>query len=152
MTQRRLTLDEYVPYRLSVASNAVSRVISRAYASRFGLKIPEWRLVAVLADHGDLTQQELVARTEMDKVTVSRAVQGLVTRGLAAQHLDPRDGRLRRLRLTAEGVSLHAEIGPAALAMEAEVLAGLTADEVETLKGLLRRMERAANELLPDRE
>jgi DNA-binding MarR family transcriptional regulator len=149
VTQRRLILDDYVPYRLSVASNAVSRVISRAYATRFGLKIPEWRLVAVLADHGDLTQQELVARTEMDKVTVSRAVQGLVGRGLAAQHLDPADGRLRRLRLTDEGRGLHAEISPAALALEGEVLSGLSAEEVATLTALLRRVEAAANERLP---
>ncbi|MGA2364065.1 MAG: MarR family transcriptional regulator, partial [Steroidobacteraceae bacterium] len=51
----RLRLQDYLPYRLSVASNAVSRLIARAYEQRFGLKIPQWRLIAVLADEGPLT-------------------------------------------------------------------------------------------------
>ena len=68
-----LRLDSYLPYRLSVASNAVSGLIARAYEDRFGLTIPQWRLVCVLAEEGGLTQVQIVARTVMDKVTVSRA-------------------------------------------------------------------------------
>ena len=51
-----LRLDSYLPYRLSVASNAVSGLIARAYEDRFGLTIPQWRLVCVLAEEGGLTQ------------------------------------------------------------------------------------------------
>lgn len=140
----RLKLDDYLPYRLSVASNAVSRRVARAYEARFGLKIPEWRLVAVLADDGDMTQLELVSRTAMDKVTVSRAAQALVKRGLAAQRRDPHDRRARRLALTAEGRSLHAEVAPAALALERELLTCFSADEVAAFKSLLERIEAAA--------
>ena len=57
-----LILDEYMPYRLSIASNAVSKLIARAYEDRFGLTIPQWRLMAVLAEK-PLTQQAIVART-----------------------------------------------------------------------------------------
>ncbi|HEV7986046.1 MAG TPA: MarR family winged helix-turn-helix transcriptional regulator, partial [Steroidobacteraceae bacterium] len=70
--RRALRLQDYLPYRLSVAANAVSRVIARAYERQFGLKIPQWRLIAVLADEGPLTQQALCGRTVMDKVTVMR--------------------------------------------------------------------------------
>ena len=80
-----LQLDSYIPYRLSVASNAVSGLIARAYEDRFGLSIPQWRLVCVLAEDGGLTQVQIVARTVMDKVTVSRAAQGLVKRHLIAR-------------------------------------------------------------------
>ena len=66
-----LQLDSYLPYRLSVASNAVSGLIARAYEDRFGLSIPQWRLICVLAEDGPATQGQLVARTVMDKVTVS---------------------------------------------------------------------------------
>ena len=79
-----LILDEYLPYRLSIASNAVSKLIARAYEDRFGLTIPQWRLMAVLAEK-PLTQQAIVARTAMDKVTVSRAAQGLVNRHLVGR-------------------------------------------------------------------
>ena len=73
MPDSALRLDGYLPYRLSVASNAVSRLIARAYEDRFGLTIPQWRLIAVLAEDGPLTQQAIGSRTVMDKVTVSRA-------------------------------------------------------------------------------
>ena len=77
-----MRLQDYLPYRLSVAANAVSRLIARGYERRFGLKNPQWRLIAVLADEGPLTQQALCGRTIMDKVTVMRAAQGLLRRGL----------------------------------------------------------------------
>ena len=95
-----LALDDYLPYRLSVASNAVSRLIARAYEDRFGLTIPQWRLMAVLAE-GALTQQAIVAKTAMDKVTVSRAAQGLVTRHLiarAAHEADAEEQQRQRAR------------------------------------------------------
>ena len=140
----RLALDDYLPYRLSVASNAVSRVIARAYESRFGLKIPEWRLIAVLAEDGERTQLELVTRTAMDKVTVSRAAQALAARGLAAQTQDAKDGRSRRLKLTQEGLRLYAEVAPAALAFERQLFAGFDPAEIDRFKDLLRRAEESA--------
>src|SRR5258708_39363520 len=88
-----LKLDGYLPYRLSVASNAVSRLIARAYEDRFGLTIPQWRLIAVLAEDGPLTQQAIGSRTVMDKVTVSRATQGLVKRRLVQRAPHDADGR-----------------------------------------------------------
>lgn len=141
---RKLVLDGYLPYRLSVASNAVSSVIARAYQTRFGLKVPEWRLITILAEAEDRTQLELVTLTAMDKVTVSRAAQGLVARGLAAQRADPRDGRARRLSLTEEGRRLYADVAPAALKLEQDMLAGFTAAEIESFQALLRRVEAAA--------
>jgi DNA-binding MarR family transcriptional regulator len=141
-----LILDEYLPYRLSVASGAVSRLIARAYEDRFGLTIPQWRLLALLAEE-PLTQQAIVARTAMDKVTVSRAAQGLTTRHLVAREAHKADGRSHILSLTEAGLALHAEIAPLALAYEAALLSGLTPAEVETLKRLLLRLEGAANRL-----
>jgi DNA-binding MarR family transcriptional regulator len=78
----RLRLQEFLPYRLSVAANAVSRLIARAYEHQFGIKNPQWRLLAVLSDEGPLTPQTLCGRTVMDKVTVMRAAQGLLRRRL----------------------------------------------------------------------
>ena len=141
-----LNLDEYLPYRLSIASNAVSKLIARAYEDRFGLTIPQWRLMAVLAEK-PLTQQAIVARTAMDKVTVSRAAQGLVNRHLVGRAAHEVDGRSHLLALTEQGRELHAEIAPLALAYEAALLSGLTPAEVETLKRLLMRLETAANRL-----
>ena len=73
-----LHLDRFLPYRLSVLSNTVSMSIAGAYEREFGLTIPQWRVMAVLARLPDLSAVEVAERTAMDKVAVSRAVQALL--------------------------------------------------------------------------
>jgi DNA-binding MarR family transcriptional regulator len=142
-----LKLDAYLPYRLSVASNAVSGLIARAYQDRFGLSIPQWRLVCVLAEDGALTQGAIVSRTGMDKVTVSRATQGLAQRHLVGRSEHHADGRSHVLALSQEGRRLYAEVAPLALAYEAALIAGLAPKEVDQLKRLLMRLQAAADRL-----
>jgi DNA-binding MarR family transcriptional regulator len=145
-----LRLDAYLPYRLSVASNAVSGLIARSYQDRFGLTVPQWRVICVLAEDGGLTQGQIVARTVMDKVTVSRAAQELLKRHLVGRSDHHADGRSHVLALTAEGQRLHAEIAPLALAYEAALISGLAPDEVALLKRLLARLQAAAGQLAGD--
>jgi len=147
MSEGELRLDAYLPYRLSVASNAVSGLIARSYQDRFGLSVPQWRVICVLAEDGGLTQGQIVARTVMDKVMVSRAAQGLLKRRLVARSEHHADGRSHVLALTAEGAGLHGEIAPLALAYEAALIAGLAPDEVALLKRLLTRLQSAAGQL-----
>ena len=140
----KLDLAAFVPYQLSIASNAVSDRIARQYQARFGLKIPEWRLMAVLGQNAALTQRDLVAATLMDKVTVSRATTALVERGLIERAPSESDGRSHLLALSEAGLSLYAEIAPAALAMESQILEGLGQDERRLLSNLLARLRAAA--------
>jgi DNA-binding MarR family transcriptional regulator len=140
-----LRLGAYLPYRLSVASNAVSGLIARAYQDRFGLSIPQWRLLCVLAEEGGgLTQGQIVTRTVMDKVTVSRAAQGLLKRRFLGRSEHHADGRSHVLSLTPEGRRLYGEIAPLALAYEAALITGLTPDEVALMQRLLNRLQSAA--------
>lgn len=142
-----LKLDAYLPYRLSVASNAVSGLIARAYQDRFGLTVPQWRLICVLAEDGALTQGQLVARTVMDKVTVSRAAQGLLRRHLVSRSEHHADGRSHVLQLSPQGTRLYAEIAPLALEYEQALLTGLSPGEVEAMKRLLEKLQAAATRL-----
>lgn len=142
-----LLLDDYLPYRLSVSSSAVSRLIARAYEDRFGLTIPQWRLICALAEDGPSVQNALVARTGMDKVTVSRAAQGLSRRRLVERSDHHADGRSHVLALTEEGARLHAEIAPLAMAYEAALISGFTPEEVALAKRLLSRLQTAAGTL-----
>lgn len=141
---RPLVLDRFLPYRLSVASNAVSTRISHAYRKRFGLRIPEWRLIAILAEHASLTPAMLGERTRMDKIAVSRAATTLLERGLVNADDNPADGRSHFLSLTDDGRALYAEIAPVALETEAAMFASFSADERTTLEALLQRIEDAA--------
>ncbi|WP_373488010.1 MarR family winged helix-turn-helix transcriptional regulator [Blastomonas sp.] len=129
MSRTATRLADFLPYRLSITSNAVSDLIAREYRTRFGLKIPEWRVMAVLGDVGAATQRELVAATRMDKVAVNRATGALGDRALIARAPNASDGRSHHLALTDAGRALYAEIMPLALQMETAMLTAL--DEVE---------------------
>ena len=144
MAPPRLTLDRFLPYRLSVTANLVSDRIAAAYQSHFGLRIPEWRLIAVLAESGPATQQAIVERTRMDKVTVSRAAIALVARGLLTRMPHARDARSRLLDLSADGRALYGKVVPKALELERAMLAGLSKADVAQLFALLARVEKTA--------
>jgi len=140
-----LTLEEFVPYRLSVASNAVSTRISQSYRKRFKLKVAEWRLIAILAETAQMTPQDIGKAGELDKITVSRAAAALLNRGLVAQDRNPEDGRSHFLSLTTEGKALYEQIVPAAKAMEDALLANFSVEDRTQLVRLLRQIEIAAN-------
>lgn len=141
MEPKRLSLDDFIPYRLSIASNLVSDSIARAYESLFGLTIPEWRLVAVIAETGGVTQQAIGAKTLMDKVTVSRAAIALVDRGLLARQANPEDRRSHLLELTDAGRDLYAAVAPKALDLESRIFAAFDPAEVAQFMDMLRRIE-----------
>ncbi len=142
-------LADFLPYLLSVTSNAVSGRVAEAYRSQFGLRIPEWRVMAVLGDSGALTQRDLTSATLMDKVAVNRACKALEDRGLAARIANARDGRSHHLELTAEGREMHGRIMPLALAMEHQLFEGFSGAERETFHRLLERVREAAGEIAP---
>lgn len=138
-----LILDDFLPYRLSIASNTVSDAVAGAYRAMFGLRIPEWRLVAVLAEGGNMSQQALCGRTRMDKVTVSRAAIALAERGLIARASNPEDQRSHLLTLTGEGWALYEQIAPQALEFERRIFAGFSDAEKQQLEAMLHRIEAA---------
>lgn len=133
-------LADFLPYLLAVTSNAVSVRIADEYESRFGLKIPEWRVMAVLGDAGSLTQRDLVGATLMDKVAVNRACKVLESRGLAQRSPNAADGRSHHLELTPAGADIHARIMAIALDMEARIFAALSSDERHDFKEMLERL------------
>ena len=144
MVKRKLVLAEFLPYQLSITSNAISDLIARAYRGRFALKIPEWRLMAVLGEVSSATQRELVAATAMDKVTVNRASKALEDRALIGRAPNAADGRSHHLALTDTGRELYEQIVPLALSVEAELVNSI---EVKALEAMLARLRARVAEL-----
>ncbi len=144
-----LQLDRFLPYRLSVLTNIVSTAIAGAYRKRFGLTIPEWRVMAVLALTPNLSAAEVAERTAMDKVAVSRAVSSL----LRARRLERRtatgDRRRSVLRLSKAGERVYAQVVPFALAYERELIRPLDAEERKVLDRALRILLDRATEMGP---
>jgi DNA-binding MarR family transcriptional regulator len=142
-----LRLGQFLPYRLSVAAHAVSSLIATVYQTQFGLPIPQWRVLSILAEHGSLTQQQLVPLSTMDKQTISRTVRTLCQRGLVARVTSADDRRAFTLSLTAAGRRLHRRLAPTALEYERRLLAGLPASDVPGLQRTLRALEQSARRL-----
>ncbi|WP_428487171.1 MarR family winged helix-turn-helix transcriptional regulator [Rhodopila sp.] len=133
-------LEDFLPYRLSVASDNVSRLITRQHFGRSGLAMPEWRLLATVGRYGVLSPTTAGEHTSMDKVKVSRAAANLVGRGLLRQTQDPNDGRGRLLRLTRRGITAYAGIAPTARQIEQSISVGLTRSEWTVLHRALGKL------------
>jgi DNA-binding MarR family transcriptional regulator len=144
------SLAEFLPYQLSVTSNAVSGRIAQEYRSRFGLSIPEWRVMAVLGDSGARTQRELTRLTIMDKVAVNRACKVLEERGLARREPNAQDGRSHLLELSEAGLAMRGQIMPLALAMEKQLFAKFTDAERNQFRDLLARVRAEVDDLTGD--
>jgi len=143
--ERTLDLEHFLPYRLSVLSNRVSDAIAREYSDRFGLTIPEWRVMAVLGGTPGLSAREVAERTAMDKVQVSRAVENLVRGRRVARTEDAEDGRILRLALTTRGRAIYDEVVPLALHLEEVFLSALKPDERRQLDVLMTKLSRQAH-------
>ncbi len=141
-------LENFLPYRLSVASETVSRLIARQYLVKSGLGMSEWRLLAVIGRFGVLSPTAAGERTAMDKVKVSRATASLVARGLVRQAQDPNDGRGRLLRLTRKGTAISSDMVPTANAIDSALEKGLTKAEWTTLHKTLGKLSVHAQSLL----
>jgi DNA-binding MarR family transcriptional regulator len=145
----KLHLEKFLPYRLSVLSNTVSSAIAAAYFMNFGLSIPEWRVMAVLAANPGLSAAEVTARTAMDKVAVSRAANALLAAGRLQRTTAPADRRRTHLALTRAGERVYSRVVPMALQYERNLVAPLSARDLATLDRLVRVLLGRAVELGP---
>lgn len=145
--KKQLVLEDFLPYRLSVLSNTVSNAIAGACGRRFGVGIPEWRVIAVLGRSPGLSASEVAERTLMDKVAVSRAVSKLLKSGRIERRFADSDRRRSILTLTDAGRKLHDEIAPLALEFQDELLHDLDEDEIRTLHRLTERLLARARQI-----
>jgi DNA-binding MarR family transcriptional regulator len=142
-------LQNFLPYRLSLLTNTVSQGIASTYRDRFGISITEWRILAVLGRFPGLTASDVVKRTAMDKVSISRAVKTLMEKGLLERTTDSGDRRRRRLRLTDNsGTQVLEQIIPQAAAFEARLLDVLDQQEIELFLGTLDKLQHKASDIV----
>ena len=135
-----LILEDFLPYRLSITSHTVSTNIARIYEKRFGVSIPEWRVIAVLGRYPGLSAVEVADRTLMDKVAVSRAVTKLIKTGRIDREFADADRRRSILNLSEEGKKVHNEIAPLALEFEQQLVQNISEDDFEKFNSILEQL------------
>lgn len=142
-----LILEEFLPYRLSITSHTVSTNIARVYEKRFGVSIPEWRVIAILGRYPGLSAVEVAERTLMDKVAVSRAVTKLIKNGRIDREFADADKRRSILNLSEEGRKVHNEIAPLALRFEQELVDDISVEDYEKFNEILEQLLEKAPKL-----
>jgi DNA-binding MarR family transcriptional regulator len=141
-------LEHFLPYRLSVLTNTVSEGIAQSYRDKYDISVTEWRILAVLGRYPGLTASEIVERTAMDKVAISRAVKNLVERSLLRRATDSNDRRRMRLHITpGRGERVLCEVVPLALKYEKQLLDALDSDEQIALHKTIQKLQTRARAL-----
>ena len=110
-----LKLEDFLPYQLMVVASLVSQALSRVYARRYRIGVPEWRVLVTLGQYGVMTGKAIGAHTHMHKTKVSRAVALLEKRKLLVRRANRADMREAFLSLTPAGRAIYEELAPHAL-------------------------------------
>jgi len=134
-----LKLEQFLPYRLNVVASLVSQALSRIYADRYGIGVPEWRVLVTLGQYGMMTGKAIGQHSHMHKTKVSRAVALLESRKLVMRRANRADLREAFLALTPSGRAMYDDLAPIAL------------DFADRLSEVVEPADRAAFERAVDR-
>lgn len=136
-----LSLQNFLPYRLSALTNRISQSLAVKYSKRFGINVHEWRILAVLGEEGAMSAVTITNRIAMDKVAVSRAVKRLIEKSLVIKSLDNSDQRSHELALSESGSKMYQQLIPIALEHEKMVTSNLTESDKQVLLQLLAKLD-----------
>jgi DNA-binding MarR family transcriptional regulator len=136
-----LQLGDFVPFRLNRLAAEVSEHLAGIYRERFGLDVPEWRVMATVGPEHGCTAQYIASSTRMHKTRVSRAIAHLEERGLMTRVTSSEDRREMELRLTKAGQRMYAELVPLALERERALLACMSKEQLRAFRDGLDRLE-----------
>lgn len=138
---KKVQLNQFVPYRMVHLAANISLSLSKIYKQEFDITIPQWRVLAQLAEQQKLYSKDIGKITSMDKSKVSRAVKGLESKQYLIRQTDKNDNRAAYLSLTDQGVSLYQKIVPKALQWEREFIGILDASEKRDLMKILDKLD-----------
>ncbi|MEZ7276093.1 MarR family winged helix-turn-helix transcriptional regulator [Pseudoalteromonas sp. 68 DY56-GL68] len=143
--QPTLDLQKFLPYSLTNIAVQMSDQFSELYQQQFDLTVPQWRVIANLAQYGQCSSKALCDMAQMDKSTVSRAVKSLLARELLTAQPDPIDKRANLLMLSKKGACLHEQIVPEAIAWQAHLVSGLDNHELTQFFNILTKLSNHLN-------
>ena len=149
----KLDLFRFVPFRLNRLAAEVSAALSSEYQERYGLDIPEWRVLATLGFRNDACSAQYIAHcTRTHKSTISRAVTALMRRQLVERVENADDRREFSLRMTRKGRALYEELIPRLLRKEREIMCCLTAQERASFARALGKIEKSLDLVTTSRQ
>src|SRR6478672_500919 len=124
-----LKLEEFLPYRLNVCASLVSHALSKIYAERYKIGVPEWRVLVTLGEFDMMTAKAIGLHSHMHKTKVSRAVALLERRKFVSRRTNRNDMREAFLSLTSAGREVYNELAPAALKFVSQLMEAVDPEE-----------------------
>lgn len=136
-------MESFFPYRLAVTAETFARQLVAVYGHRYGLSREEWRLLFLLEDAGALDSVQIVQRTSLDKVQVSRAASRLEGKGLITRSIAKEDRRLRHYAVTGAGADLFRRAFDEVQARAGDILDSMAPDDRAALQRGVEALARA---------
>jgi DNA-binding MarR family transcriptional regulator len=146
MTPDDFHLSSFLPYRLAVMSERVSRRLSVEYGRSHGLVVAEWRVLVHLLRCGAVSVRDIHNCVNLEKPRVSRAVSRLEMEGLVQKSQGEGDGRLVAISLTDAGRRALADIIPAATRIEEHLTAAVSAEDLDAFFRVMEHMHSVLDE------
>lgn len=134
------SINQFLPYLLNQASEAVSKDFQPHYRERYGMLRTEWRILFHLGLHGDMTAKQICDVASIHKTKVSRAVSALEAKRYLSKKTDENDRRLEHLSLTNLGQKVYNDLHSVAQQYDLKITTALSQDEVETLRSVLKKL------------
>ena len=142
MRMQNFDLGSFIPYQVSVLAGRLSTELESRYRKKFGIRVPEWRIVVHLSQSGPASVRELEVRVDMHKSRVSRAARRLERAGYVSRCMNSHDKRLIDLDLTEKGRAMMAELAPLANSFQHELLQRLGHDRDHFRSGVAALLDR----------
>lgn len=140
MNSKDFILDDFLPYQISALSSRLNNLLSKTYSKKYGLSIPEWRVLVHVARRDKMSVRDIHKCVNLEKPAVSRAVAKLETAGLLAKTTSELDHRLVDIQLTKAGFKVLDNITPKALSFEEDLLSAFSHKEKIQLNALMERL------------
>jgi len=138
-----IDLEQFLPYQLNQMANLISDDFARVYQQKYNLTIPQWRVLANLAQYGKSNAKDLCTQANMDKSTVSRAIKSLLQRGYVEAQLNQQDRRVTQVMLNEQGNALYKLIARDAQNWERQLAEKFSKQQQVQLLNLLKELKEA---------
>jgi DNA-binding MarR family transcriptional regulator len=143
-------LEHHLFYWLTEIIGRRNRLLAPALRP-FGLRVPEWRVLASLYSRHKASFKELAGLASFDQTTLSRTIDRMVANGLVTRLSDVDDMRVTRLALTARGEALFHDLWPTVSELNAASCARLPQGGEAMLRWLLSQMRQSLDEMIAAR-
>lgn len=144
------SVTDLLSSRLLRLSNTLGLYSSRRYRSQFGVTLPEWRVLSIIALQKTTSARDISRALATDKAWVGQTVQKLERRGFVRRALDRQDGRRTLVSLTSQGKQVHDAIMANAQRRQERLLGRLGDDDARRLIASLDQLQAEADRMLEE--